>query len=83
MPSAMMRLPTVGHRAMAPPPRRRDLEAQLAIVTENRRLRQRLDEERKQLYERTSQVDKTTFQRPDHFVPDWVALVTDWIKNYF
>jgi len=70
--------PNFGFRSVS-----RDLEAQLAVVTENRALRLRLDEERRNLYSRASRVDRQTFSDDDHAVPNWVVLVTDWIKNYF
>ena len=70
--------PNFGFRSVS-----RDLEAQLAVVTENQALRLRLDEERRNLYSRASRVDRETFSDDDHAVPNWVVLVTDWIKNYF
>ena len=70
--------PNFGFRSVS-----RDLEAQIAVVTENEALRRRLDEERKNLYSRTSRVNEQTFHDEDHAVPNWVGLVTDWIKNYF
>ena len=70
--------PNFGFRSVS-----RDLEAQLAVVTENETLRQQLDDERKRLYSRTSTVSEQTFMDDDHIVPNWVGMVTGWIKNYF
>ena len=70
--------PNFGFRSVS-----RDLEAQLAVVTENQTLRQQLEDERKRLYARTSTVSEETFLDEEHEVPNWVGAVTGWIKNYF
>ena len=70
--------PNFGFRSVS-----RDLEAQIAVVTENEALRRRLDEERKNLYTRACSVNEQTFHDEDHLVPNWVGFITDWIKNFF
>ncbi|XP_005989149.1 CDP-diacylglycerol--glycerol-3-phosphate 3-phosphatidyltransferase, mitochondrial isoform X2 [Latimeria chalumnae] len=68
--------PNFGYRSV-----HRDLEAQIAIVTENGELQQQLQLE--QLYDRSSQVSPSTFKQPNRFVKLWVKLVTPFIKNFF
>ncbi|KAG8446448.1 hypothetical protein GDO86_014053 [Hymenochirus boettgeri] len=61
----------------------RDLEAQIALVTENQALQQQLHQEQEQLYNLSSSVSPTTFQHPTRDVKLWVKLVTPLIKNFF
>ncbi|XP_031699220.1 CDP-diacylglycerol--glycerol-3-phosphate 3-phosphatidyltransferase, mitochondrial isoform X1 [Anarrhichthys ocellatus] len=70
--------PNFGYRSV-----HRDLEAQIAIVTENEELQSRLQEEQEILYQRSSEVSGSTFERPDRHVKLWVKLVTPLIKNFF
>ncbi|KAM9716726.1 CDP-diacylglycerol--glycerol-3-phosphate 3-phosphatidyltransferase, mitochondrial [Menidia menidia] len=70
--------PNFGYRSV-----HRDLEAQIAIVTENEELQSQLQEEQEMLYRRSTEVSSTTFQRPDRHVKLWVKLVTPLIKNFF
>ncbi|XP_030196436.1 CDP-diacylglycerol--glycerol-3-phosphate 3-phosphatidyltransferase, mitochondrial isoform X1 [Gadus morhua] len=70
--------PNFGYRSV-----HRDLEAQIAIVTENRELRAQLQEEHERLYQRSSEVSLATFERPECFVKLWVKLVTPVLKNFF
>ena len=70
--------PNFGFRSVS-----RDLEAQLAIVTENKTLKQKLHDERSRLYSTTSTVSEQTFLDDEHEVPNWVGVVTGFIKNYF
>ncbi|KAJ3607944.1 hypothetical protein NHX12_024995 [Muraenolepis orangiensis] len=70
--------PNFGYRSV-----HRDLEAQIAIVTENQELQAQLQEEQEMLYQRSTEVSASTFQRPDRFVKLWVKLVTPIIKNFF
>ncbi|CAL8303158.1 unnamed protein product [Lota lota] len=70
--------PNFGYRSV-----HRDLEAQIAIVTENQELQAQLQEEQEMLYHRSTEVSSSTFERPDRFVKLWVKLVTPVIKNFF
>ncbi|XP_040922811.1 CDP-diacylglycerol--glycerol-3-phosphate 3-phosphatidyltransferase, mitochondrial [Toxotes jaculatrix] len=70
--------PNFGYRSV-----HRDLEAQIAIVTENEELQNQLQEEQETLYRRSTEVDSSTFERPDRHVRLWVKLVTPLIKNFF
>uniref|UniRef100_A0A3Q2G5T8 CDP-diacylglycerol--glycerol-3-phosphate 3-phosphatidyltransferase n=2 Tax=Cyprinodon variegatus TaxID=28743 RepID=A0A3Q2G5T8_CYPVA len=70
--------PNFGYRSV-----HRDLEAQIAIATENEELQRQLQEEQEMLYRRSSEVSDSTFQQPDRHVKLWVKLVTPLIKNFF
>uniref|UniRef100_A0AAQ6IE12 CDP-diacylglycerol--glycerol-3-phosphate 3-phosphatidyltransferase n=1 Tax=Anabas testudineus TaxID=64144 RepID=A0AAQ6IE12_ANATE len=70
--------PNFGYRSV-----HRDLEAQIAIVTENEELQCQLQEEQEMLYQRSTEVSRSTFERPDRHVKLWVKLVTPFIKNFF
>ncbi|XP_078081809.1 CDP-diacylglycerol--glycerol-3-phosphate 3-phosphatidyltransferase, mitochondrial isoform X1 [Mustelus asterias] len=70
--------PNFGYRSV-----HRDLEAQLAIVTENHKLQQQLQQEQEHLYCLSSEVLATTFDQPNRHVKLWVKLVTPLIKNFF
>uniref|UniRef100_A0A3B3ZGI9 CDP-diacylglycerol--glycerol-3-phosphate 3-phosphatidyltransferase n=1 Tax=Periophthalmus magnuspinnatus TaxID=409849 RepID=A0A3B3ZGI9_9GOBI len=70
--------PNFGYRSV-----HRDLEAQIAIVTDNEELQTQLQEEQERLYRRSSEVSSSTFERPDRHVQLWVKLVTPLIKNFF
>ncbi|KAM8890558.1 CDP-diacylglycerol--glycerol-3-phosphate 3-phosphatidyltransferase, mitochondrial isoform 1-T2 [Synchiropus picturatus] len=70
--------PNFGYRSV-----HRDLEAQVAIVTENEELQSQLQEEQQMLYQCSSEVSSATFEQPDRYVKLWVKLVTPLIKNFF
>ncbi|XP_035648978.1 CDP-diacylglycerol--glycerol-3-phosphate 3-phosphatidyltransferase, mitochondrial-like isoform X1 [Oncorhynchus keta] len=70
--------PNFGYRSV-----HRDLEAQIAIVTENQVLQAQLQEEQEMLYQRSTEVSSSTFQQPDRHVKLWVKLLTPLIKNFF
>ncbi|XP_071763988.1 CDP-diacylglycerol--glycerol-3-phosphate 3-phosphatidyltransferase, mitochondrial [Centroberyx gerrardi] len=70
--------PNFGYRSV-----HRDLEAQIAIVTANQELQAQLQEEQEMLYQRSTEVSGSTFERPDRRVKLWVKLVTPLIKNFF
>lgn len=61
----------------------RDMECQLALVTKNESLRQQLREEHVHLFESSDKVTECTFKRKDRFVPLWVRMITNYIKNFF
>ncbi|GAV08952.1 hypothetical protein RvY_18568 [Ramazzottius varieornatus] len=70
--------PNFGYRSV-----NRDIEAQIAVVTENVDLQKRLAEERDRLYESGEFLAEETFAREDHVVPWTVRLSWRWIKNFF
>ncbi|KAL4612916.1 CDP-diacylglycerol-glycerol-3-phosphate 3-phosphatidyltransferase, mitochondrial isoform X1 [Arapaima gigas] len=70
--------PNFGHRSV-----HRDLEAQIAIVTENKGLQEQLQQEQEMLYQRSTEVSCSTFKQPNRHVKLWVKLVTPLIKNFF
>ncbi|XP_061913164.1 CDP-diacylglycerol--glycerol-3-phosphate 3-phosphatidyltransferase, mitochondrial [Entelurus aequoreus] len=70
--------PNFGYRSV-----HRDLEAQVAIVTENEELKRQLQEEQEMLYQRSSEVSRSTFLQSDRHVKLWVRLITPLIKNFF
>ncbi|XP_021270130.1 CDP-diacylglycerol--glycerol-3-phosphate 3-phosphatidyltransferase, mitochondrial isoform X2 [Numida meleagris] len=70
--------PNFGYRSV-----HRDLEAQVAIVTENKALQQQLHQEQEQLYLCSGVVSSSTFEQPSRHVKLWVKLVTPLIKNFF
>ncbi|XP_014777063.1 CDP-diacylglycerol--glycerol-3-phosphate 3-phosphatidyltransferase, mitochondrial isoform X1 [Octopus bimaculoides] len=61
----------------------RDLECQLAIITKNENLRQQLRQEHVHLFQSSDIVSETTFKRKDRYVPIWVQLISNYIKNFF
>ncbi|XP_029105924.1 CDP-diacylglycerol--glycerol-3-phosphate 3-phosphatidyltransferase, mitochondrial isoform X1 [Scleropages formosus] len=70
--------PNFGYRSV-----HRDLEAQIAIVTENEALQEQLQQEQEMLYQRSTEVSSSTFEQPNRYVKLWVKLVTPLIKNFF
>ena len=69
--------PNFGHRSVY-----RDLEAQVAIVTNNQSLREALHEEKNRLYKSAQCVTNGTFTLPERKIPVWVYCVTRLIKNF-
>ncbi|XP_046352189.2 CDP-diacylglycerol--glycerol-3-phosphate 3-phosphatidyltransferase, mitochondrial-like isoform X1 [Haliotis rufescens] len=70
--------PNFGYRSVY-----RDLECQLAVVTENKHLREQLREEHVRLYQSSNLVTSDLFKRKDRHVPMWAKAVTTIIKNFF
>ncbi|XP_069606797.1 CDP-diacylglycerol--glycerol-3-phosphate 3-phosphatidyltransferase, mitochondrial isoform X1 [Ranitomeya imitator] len=70
--------PNFGYRSV-----HRDLEAQIALVTENKDLQRQLHQEQQNLYKRSADVTPDTFLHPSRYVKLWVKLVTPLIKNFF
>ncbi|KAI1886454.1 hypothetical protein AGOR_G00195920 [Albula goreensis] len=70
--------PNFGYRSV-----HRDLEAQIAIVTENQDLQTQLQREQEMLYQRSTEVSSATFSQSNRYVKLWVQLVTPLIKNFF
>ncbi|CAL1527046.1 unnamed protein product [Lymnaea stagnalis] len=70
--------PNFGYRSVY-----RDLECQIAIVTENKHLQEQLREEHVRMFSSSQLVTESTFQRRDRYVPLWIRYVTKLIKNFF
>ncbi|XP_075436132.1 CDP-diacylglycerol--glycerol-3-phosphate 3-phosphatidyltransferase, mitochondrial isoform X2 [Ascaphus truei] len=70
--------PNFGYRSV-----HRDLETQIAIVTDQAALQQQLHQEQHQLYKLSGDVTLATFQHQSRYVKLWVKLVTPLIKNFF
>ncbi|XP_066472076.1 CDP-diacylglycerol--glycerol-3-phosphate 3-phosphatidyltransferase, mitochondrial [Tiliqua scincoides] len=70
--------PNFGYRSV-----HRDLEAQVAIVTENKALQEQFHQEQEQLYRCSGTVSASTFEQPSRYVKLWVKMVTHLIKNFF
>ncbi|XP_055953911.1 CDP-diacylglycerol--glycerol-3-phosphate 3-phosphatidyltransferase, mitochondrial-like isoform X1 [Argiope bruennichi] len=70
--------PNFGYRSVY-----KDLEAQVAIVTENRELQMQLHNEQQGFYDRTTIIEKELFDRPDRKVPLWVKLVAFFMRDFF
>ncbi|KAK7004516.1 CDP-diacylglycerol--glycerol-3-phosphate 3-phosphatidyltransferase mitochondrial-like isoform X1 [Biomphalaria glabrata] len=70
--------PNFGYRSVY-----RDLECQVALVTENKHLQEQLREEHVRLFASSQPVDESTFQGRDRYVPLWIRYVTKLIKNFF
>lgn len=68
--------PNFGHRSVY-----RDLEAQVAIVTDNKGLSEALHKEKTQLYHNAQRVTDETFTLPQRKTPFWVYCATRMIKN--
>jgi len=68
--------PNFGHRSVY-----RDLEAQVAIVTDNKGLSEALHKEKTQLYHNAQRVTDETFTLPERKTPFWVYCATRMIKN--
>ncbi|CAH3136976.1 unnamed protein product [Porites lobata] len=68
--------PNFGHRSVY-----RDLEAQVAIVTDNKGLSEALNKEKTQLYHNAQRVTDETFTLPERKTPFWVYCATRMIKN--
>ena len=61
----------------------RDLEAQLVVATQNRRLQGALHEEQRRLFARASPTSLDALRQPDRGVPWWVTYVTTIIRKFF
>lgn len=61
----------------------RDLEAQLAIVTDNSGLQERLRKEKDLMFEPSEVVSEATFEAPDRKVRMWEQITTGIIRSFF
>ncbi|XP_068761233.1 CDP-diacylglycerol--glycerol-3-phosphate 3-phosphatidyltransferase, mitochondrial-like [Montipora capricornis] len=69
--------PNFGHRSVY-----RDLEAQVAIITNNCDLREALHEEQSRLCRNAKSVTSETFALTERKTPFWVYCITRLIKNF-
>ncbi|CAG5135816.1 unnamed protein product [Candidula unifasciata] len=70
--------PNFGYRSVY-----RDLECQVAVVTEHKGLQEQLREEHVRMFSSSQPVTEQTFHRRDRYVPLWVRVVTSVIKHFF
>jgi len=70
--------PNYGYRSV-----KRDLECEVAIVTENKKLQKQLQDEHQHMYSTSSPVTESTFKRDDRYVALWIRAVTSIIKRFF
>ncbi|KAK7475409.1 hypothetical protein BaRGS_00033359 [Batillaria attramentaria] len=70
--------PNFGYRSVY-----RDLECQVAVVTDNEGLREQLREEHARIFRSSVPVTSERFQRADRRIPYWVTCVTGFIKHFF
>lgn len=62
---------------------RKDLEAQLLLVTSNEMLKKRINEERNYLLEYAEWLDASVFLRRDHLIPFWVKPFLRFFRKWF
>ena len=70
--------PNFGHRSA-----RRDLEAQMTIVTKSDALRDSLHAEQRNLFDSSERVTRDTYDAKERSVPKWVRLVVAVARNFF
>ena len=70
--------PNFGHRSV-----RRDLEAQMTIVTKSDALRDALHAEQRNLFDSSEEVTRDTYDAKERIVPKWVKLVVAVARNFF
>jgi CDP-diacylglycerol--glycerol-3-phosphate 3-phosphatidyltransferase len=61
----------------------RDLEAQLAILTNNEELRSKFHQERMRLFQYGTKVSSETFKQSSRFPPLWGPLFMKLFRNFF
>ena len=70
--------PNFGHRSV-----RRDLEAQMTIVSKSDALRDALQAEQRNLFDSSEEVTRDTYDAKERIVPKWVKLVVAVARNFF
>ena len=61
----------------------RDLEAQVTVLTNNKKLMKQLHHEKSNIMKDSSIMNNETFAEHRYYVPRWVSFVTTFIKRYF
>lgn len=70
--------PNFGYRSV-----RRDLETQIAVVTKNEQLQDKLQKEHERLFSRAKRVTNQTFLERDRIPPAWVSAAVILFRYYF
>ena len=70
--------PNFGHRSV-----RRDLEAQMTIVTKSDALRDSLHAEQGNRFDSSERVTRDTYDAKERSVPKWVRFVVAVARNFF
>ncbi|ODM92515.1 CDP-diacylglycerol--glycerol-3-phosphate 3-phosphatidyltransferase, mitochondrial [Orchesella cincta] len=70
--------PNFGHRSV-----HRDLETQLYLITLNKGLRQKLNEEQANVFENAKPFSSLEIVKPERSVPMWVRMVILIFRNFF
>ena len=71
------------HKSKAEVIREKDLEAQVTILTRNKKLQSALHHEQARLFDRSHLVTKDTFSRRDRIAPLWVKAITGIARKFF
>ena len=74
----MIGSPNFGHRSVS-----RDLENQVILLTENKRLQKQLQEEHMNVYKYGVDVNQETFKLKERKVALWAWLVTRFTRSFF
>lgn len=70
--------PNFGYRSV-----HRDLETQLYVITLNKSLRLRFDEEQKNVFDSSKPFSSMEIVKPERRVPVWVKMVILFFRNFF
>ncbi|XP_062567116.1 CDP-diacylglycerol--glycerol-3-phosphate 3-phosphatidyltransferase, mitochondrial-like isoform X1 [Saccostrea cucullata] len=73
----MMGSSNFGHRSVY-----RDLECQIALVTQNKQLQLDLHKEQEYFFSHGIQTNEDTYQKADRFVPYWVRFTSPFLRRY-
>jgi len=76
--ATMVGSPNFGYRSVE-----KDLEAQVTILTRNKKLQSALHHEQSRLFDRSHLVTKETFSRKDRIAPLWVKAITGMARKFF
>ena len=74
----MIGSPNFGHRSV-----RRDIEAQVALVTKDARLQKHLADESERLFADAAPVTSEDLVTPERRGPAYIGLLTRFIRNFF
>lgn len=74
---SMMGSSNFGHRSV-----HRDIECQIALVTQNKQLQTQLHQEQVNFFANGVETNEETFQETDRYVPMWVKLASPFLRRY-
>ncbi|XP_022313163.2 CDP-diacylglycerol--glycerol-3-phosphate 3-phosphatidyltransferase, mitochondrial-like isoform X1 [Crassostrea virginica] len=74
---SMMGSSNFGHRSVY-----RDVECQIALVTQNKQLQAQLHQEQTNFFANGVETNEVTFQQDDRYVPLWVRLASPFLRRY-